>query len=214
MLDLSAVPDPLLEVIRDVVSEVRGRAAGLDPSDIMVVGAACRDVLHAGMEHSFLTVATLDLDLGLALSDWGVFEELVDHLPRAGNTGIRYRIAGWPVDLLPFGEVEDPDGVVVPPTRPESISVWAFEEIFAASSVLDLSESLQIRIPTVAGYAAAKLGAWLDRCEWGETKDAADLLVRRIRSCPGSSLRDRGRHRDARGRGARRRTRSRAAPWC
>lgn len=177
MLDLSGVPESLLEVIRDVVSEVRGRAPGLDPSDIMVVGAMCRDVLHAGLGHSFPTVATLDLDLGLALSDWEVFEELVDHLSRAGNTGIRYKIAGWPVDLLPFGEVEDPDGVVATPTRPESISVWAFDEIFAASSTLDLSKSLQIRIPTVAGYAAAKLGAWLDRCEWGETKDAADLAL-------------------------------------
>jgi predicted nucleotidyltransferase len=47
MLDLSGVPDSLLEVVLDVVSEVRRRAPGLNPSDIMVVGAACRDVLHA-----------------------------------------------------------------------------------------------------------------------------------------------------------------------
>ncbi|MDR7382665.1 hypothetical protein [Promicromonospora iranensis] len=177
MLNLSGVPDSLLEVVRDVVSEVRRRTPELDPSDIMVVGAACRDVLHAGLGHSFLTVATRDIDLGLALSSWDVFEELAGHFPRAGNTGIRYKIAGWPVDLLPFGDVEDPDGVVVPPTRPESISVWAFEEIFAASSALELSTTLRIRIPGVAGYAAAKLGAWLDRSEWGETKDAADLAL-------------------------------------
>ncbi len=29
----------------------------------------------------------------------------------------------------------------------------------------------------MAGYAAAKLGAWLDRSEWGESKDAADLAL-------------------------------------
>jgi predicted nucleotidyltransferase len=177
MLQLSGVPDSLLEVVRDVVSEVHVRAPGLDPSNIMVVGAACRDILHAALGHSFATVATRDLDLGLALPNWDVFEELAGEFPKAGDTGIRYKIAGWPVDLLPFGEVEDPDGVVKPPSRRESISVWAFEEIFAASTALELSKSLQIRIPDVAGYGAAKLGAWLDRSAWGETKDAADLAL-------------------------------------
>jgi predicted nucleotidyltransferase len=43
------------------------------------------------------------------------------------------------------------------------LSVWAFDEIFAASWPLKLSPNLTIHIPTVAGYAAAKLGAWLDR---------------------------------------------------
>ena len=175
MLDLPSIPDSMLDVISDVVSEVHRSAPELDPADIMVVGAACRDVLHAALGHSFATVATRDLDLALALSSWDVFKTLAGEFPRAGDTGIRYRIAGWPVDLLPFGEVEDPEGVVDPPTRREPVSVWAFEEIFAASIALELPESLQIRIPDVAGYAAAKLGAWLDRSEWGETKDATDL---------------------------------------
>jgi predicted nucleotidyltransferase len=29
----------------------------------------------------------------------------------------------------------------------------------------------------VAGYAAAKLGAWLDRSEWHEAKEAGDLAL-------------------------------------
>lgn len=177
MLDLSIVPRSLLDVTLDVVSVVDASTPGLDPSDIMVVGAACRDVLHAALGHSFVTTATLDLDLGLALSSWDVFDEVAGRFPRAGDTGIRYEIAGWTVDLLPFGAVEDPEGVVDPPTRREPVSVWAFEEIFAASAILELSESLWIRIPDVPGYAAAKVGAWLDRSEWGETKDAADLAL-------------------------------------
>lgn len=177
MLDFSGVPESMLDVVFDVVSEVHRSAPGLNPADMMLVGAACRDVLHAALGHSFATVATRDLDLGLALSNWDVFETLADEFPRAGHTGIRYRIAGQVVDLLPFGEVEDPEGVVDPPTRREPVSVWAFEEIFAASTALELPESLQIRIPEVSGYAAAKLGAWLDRSEWGETKDATDLAL-------------------------------------
>lgn len=177
MLDLRSVPDSMLDAVFDVVSEVHRSAPELGPANMMVVGAMCRDVLHAAQGHSFVTAATRDLDLGLALSSWDAFEMLADQFPRAGDTGIRYRIAGQLVDILPFGEVEDPEGVVDPPTRRESVSVWAFEEIFAASTALELPGSLQVRIPDVAGYTAAKLGAWLDRSEWFETKDATDLAL-------------------------------------
>ncbi|MEV4999514.1 hypothetical protein [Nocardioides sp. LML1-1-1.1] len=84
-----------------------------------------------------------------------------------------------PVDLLAFGEVEDPEGTVTPPARGEEPSVWAFSEIDATSLSLSLSlgTGLSVRIPTVAGYAAAKLGAWLDRSAYGELKDARDLAL-------------------------------------
>ena len=118
-----------------------------------------------------------DLDLALALTSWNAYRTLAAAFPRIGDTGIRFRIADVNVDLLPFGEIEDPQGVVQPPSRRETLSVWAFEEIFAASLPLVLSPTLTVRIPTVAGYAAAKLGAWLDRSAWLETKDAADLAL-------------------------------------
>jgi predicted nucleotidyltransferase len=76
-----------------------------------------------------------------------------------------------------FGSIEDPDGFVSPPSRGEPISVWAFEEIFAKSLPLTLTDTLSIRIPTVEGYAAAKLGAWLDRSEWHNVRDAGDLAL-------------------------------------
>lgn len=52
-----------------------------------------------------------------------------------------------------------------------------FEEIFAVSLPLALSPTTTIHIPTVAGYAAAKVGGWLDRSDWLEAKDAADLAL-------------------------------------
>jgi predicted nucleotidyltransferase len=61
--------------------------------------------------------------------------------------------------------------------RGEQLSVWAFEEIYAASLPLGLPRNYSIQIPTVPGYAAAKLGAWLDRSAYGEFKDATDLAL-------------------------------------
>ncbi|MET1005887.1 MAG: hypothetical protein ABWX96_10075 [Propionibacteriaceae bacterium] len=143
----------------------------------MLVGAWCRDTLHAALGHDFDTSATRDVDLGLALSGWETYERLMNVFPRVGDTGVAFRIAGLVVDLLPFGELEDPRGIILPPTRRDVISVWAFAEILLSSSPLPLSPSLTIRCPTVPGYTAAKVAAWLDRSEWGEVKDATDLAL-------------------------------------
>lgn len=142
----------------------------------MVVGAWCRDILHSALGHDFATTATRDVDLALALSSWDAYRALAAAFPRVGDTGIRFRIAEVDVDLLPFGDIEDPQGIVEPPSRGDTLSVWAFEEIFAASLPLALPPTT-IHIPTVAGYAAAKVGAWLDRSDWLEAKDAADLAL-------------------------------------
>ena len=177
MLGLSRVPPTVLLPINRVVRAVLEQAEGLAQDDIMLVGACCRDVLHSALGHTFPTTATSDLDLALGLSSWRAFDALASAFTPISNTGIRFRIADVDVDLLPFGGVEDPPGQVDPPTRGESMSVWAFDEIFAASLELPLAPDLTIRLPTVAGYAGAKMGAWLDRSVNFEVKDAPDLAL-------------------------------------
>lgn len=177
MVDLHRVPDGFVHPIARVVEAALSATDALMSDHIMIVGAWCRDILHHASGHTFATVATRDLDLALALSSWDAYDAIAASFARAGNTRIRFRIADCDVDLLPFGEVEDPQGIVEPPARGQPLSVWAFEEIFGASLPLALTSTLTVRIPTVAGYTAAKLGAWLDRSEWHESKDAADLAL-------------------------------------
>ena len=177
MLDLSKVVEGFLDPIARIVEAMRDQVAEIDPHQVMLVGAWCRDTLHAALGHSFSTSGTRDVDLALALSGWEIYERLSHAFPSAGDSGVGFQIAGLVVDLLPFGELEDPRGSIKPPTRGDSISVWAFAEIFQDSSLLPLGPSLAIRCPTVPGYTAAKLAAWLDRSEWGEAKDANDLAL-------------------------------------
>ncbi|MGE5828233.1 MAG: hypothetical protein ACM30G_07690 [Micromonosporaceae bacterium] len=177
MLNLHDTPRELLGPVAHVVRAALDTAEGLRPDHIMIVGAWCRDILHCALGHTFPTAATRDLDLALALSSWDAYRALAASFTRVGNTGIRFRITGTDVDLLPFGDIEDPQGVAQPPPRGGTLSVWAFEEIFASSLPLALTGTLSIQIPTAAGYAAAKLGAWLDRSEWHKAKDAADLAL-------------------------------------
>lgn len=177
MLDVSRIAEGFLDPIARVVEKMREHVPDLVPDRVMLVGAWCRDLFHAALGHDFEPRATRDVDLALALSGWETYELLARVFPRDGDTGVGFKIAGVVADLLPFGELEDPRGSIVPPTRGEAISDWAFAEIFSGSSPLVLSPSLTIRCPTVPGYAAAKLAAWLDRSKWGEAKDANDLAL-------------------------------------
>jgi predicted nucleotidyltransferase len=175
MRALGSPPETLLNPIIRVVHAALTHADQLRPDDVMVVGAWCRDAWHHALGHTFATAMTHDLDLALALSSWDAYAALTDAFPRVGDTGIRFRVADVIVDLIPFGDIEHPEGTALPPTRDTGLSVWAFEEIFQAALALDLPDVGVVRIPTVPGFAAAKLGAWLDRSAWLEVKDAADL---------------------------------------
>lgn len=177
MNDVGDLPGELLDPIARVVAAALPHAVGLQAEDVMVVGAVCRDLHHHALGHRFVATATHDLDLALALPSWDAFRALATAFPRVGDTGIRFRIADVTVDLLPFGAIEDPEGAAQPPTRSEVVIVWAFTEIFASALPLPLPTAVAVKLPTVAGYAAAKLGAWLDRSEWHEAKDAADLAL-------------------------------------
>ncbi len=178
MLDLTTCDPARLEIIDHVCSKILARADHLQPSDLMVLGAQCRDVLHDALGgHAFPLRATQDLDLAIAIANWEAYREIVTDLPASGGTGIRYKVGEVLTDLVPFGPIEDPTGFVPdPPNR--SLSVWGgFQEVFDRGYHLSLPTVGAIRIPTVAGYTALKLVAWLDRSESGRYKDAPDIAA-------------------------------------
>src|SRR5665647_3184597 len=139
LLDLTNAPEGFLDPVARVVEAALAVTAELSALEVMLVGPCYRDILHGALGHSFATAATRDLDLALALTCWDAYRPLAGAFPRIGDTGIRFRIADVNVDLVPLGEIEDPQGGVEPQSRRETLSVWAFEEIFAASLPLVLS---------------------------------------------------------------------------
>ena len=171
------ITDPRhLDPLRTVIGELH-KLSGIEPHGMMVIGASCRDILHASYGHEFVLRATRDVDVAIALSEWESFDRLTKNLQPAGHTGIRYLVRGITVDLLPFGEVEDPPGVVAPASRSEDMDVFALQDVFDHSSALSLGHGLQVRIPSAAGYCALKLSAWVNRSATGEMRDAPDIAA-------------------------------------
>ncbi|MEU4158455.1 hypothetical protein [Actinoplanes sp. NPDC026670] len=177
MLDPGRADPSLLHLVDGVMTELLAKSARLRSSEVLLVGAHCRDILQSAFGHEFPLRATSDIDLGLAMANWAAYDELVGSLRPAGDTGIRFQVAQTVADLMPFGPVENPPGTVVPATRREPISVWGFSEVFKVALPLELPSAGTIRIPSAAGYAALKLVAWLDRSAYGEYKDASDIAT-------------------------------------
>lgn len=178
MLDFKRIDPRLFDDVGLVVGAL-AEAASVESERIMLVGAQCRDILHQALGHTSTNRATGDLDFGLALSDWEAFGRVDRAFDRVGDSGIRYRISGVLVDVMPFGAaIEDPTGIASPSSRGEELVVFGFEDVFERALQIDLpGGELHIKIPSPAGYAALKLRAWVDWSVYGEYKDAEDLAT-------------------------------------
>ncbi|NUL45746.1 hypothetical protein F7P69_11160 [Cellulosimicrobium funkei] len=177
MIDLTRVDTDLYAMVTPVVDELIA-GVDLDPDNILLIGAGCRDILHASLGHTFRARATTDTDLGIAVGDWTTTQRIEARFRRTGSNGIRYMIAGTPVDIMPFGDIEDPEGISVPAPRREELVVFGFRDVHAHALPLLLPSGTTIRLPQPAGYAALKMRSWIDRsAHFNQDKDAKDLAM-------------------------------------
>ncbi|MGV9725080.1 hypothetical protein [Nocardia beijingensis] len=176
MFDPRRIGSQSLDLIDRVVAGLVSNTEANDTS-IMVIGAQCRDLLHAAFDRSDLLRSTNDVDVALAVNGHVEYQQITSALPPSGTTDIRYSIAGIAVDVVPFGEIEDPAGTASLPGRREPLDVFGFREVFDQSIELPLPSGYQVRLPSPPGYAALKLKAWCDRSLNGEYKDAADIAT-------------------------------------
>ena len=149
----------------------------MDTNSLLLMGAEARNLLHVRAGYHFDLRSTTDLDLGLAVGDWQSYDELAGTYTRTGSNEIQFRIEDVTVDVMPFGGVEDPAGITLPPRRTEDLVVFGFSDVFDQSEYLPLPSGITIRIPTAAGYGALKMRAFIDRSIYGQEKDAQDLAL-------------------------------------
>lgn len=165
---------PLASPAGEVVESLRDR---LDPAHPpMLIGAEAGDILHRELGHTFETRATQDVDLAFVIPDWAAYDRLVSGLTVIPDSGIAFRVAGLHVDIMAFGPVEAPQGTVRPPFREaDPLDVFGMAEVYGSSRPASFGDGLDIRLPTIGGYVALKLKAWVDRSAVHNRKDAPDL---------------------------------------
>lgn len=149
----------------------------IDPDKLMVVGARARDIIHTSLGHETRLRETYDMDIAIVVADMEKYHAIANIYPRVHSNGLGRKVAGYSVDLTPFGPVEQPEGTVPTSPEPHEINVLGFTDVYKNAHPLRLSDALTIRIPHPAGYTALKMQAWLDRSARGEYKDAVDLAT-------------------------------------
>ncbi|MEQ1516882.1 MAG: nucleotidyl transferase AbiEii/AbiGii toxin family protein [Usitatibacteraceae bacterium] len=168
-----------------VLQLLRGaaRVAAEQRVPFFVVGASARDML---LEHGFgvrSTRATTDIDLAIAIGDWAAYGRFFSALTQSDVlkpvTGIAHRYelvrSSLTVDIVPFGEIEKPVGVIAWPPRFETtMTVTGFRDALACAWTAELDADLAVRVASLHGLAFLKILAWRERNRETQ-RDGVDL---------------------------------------
>jgi predicted nucleotidyltransferase len=150
-----------------------------------VIGATARDII---LEQGFGISSrrkTQDIDLAIMVEDWKSFDKVDKQLLATGlfvkegkaTHSFRYK-KSLRVDVIPFGGVESPKGIIKwPSDREVQMKVMGFQEAFDQSLLVRVAPNLDIRFISLPGLALLKLIAWSERSGEAAGKDAADLAL-------------------------------------
>lgn len=178
--------DPfLLEILQQAHS-----AATEQSIEYFVGGALARDILLHHVFGGGLDRATLDVDIGVYLRDWDEFHKLRTRLIETGRffavDGGPHRLhfarqGGVPLDLIPFGEIEDDDQQIAwPPNSDVVLNVAGFEDAQRFAVPVHFGGGMHARVCSLPSLSVLKLLAWKDRHS-ASSKDATDFLLIALR---------------------------------
>jgi predicted nucleotidyltransferase len=151
-----------------------------------IVGAAARDfILENG--HGITAIrATLDIDIGVAVSSWDEFKKLTDALltdEHFQKTIIEHRfVSPVPqktlVDILPFGAIENGNRAIHWQQENREMNMAGFSEAYntAIDVIISTTPPVTIQMVSLAGLAVLKLLSWNDK-PLERDRDAKDFRL-------------------------------------
>jgi predicted nucleotidyltransferase len=173
---------PLASVVQAL--QVVAQPLGID---YFLLGAAARDLMlqHAhNIEPSRLTE---DVDFALSVPDWPNFESLFTALLGSEQFSqsqgqaihrLRHKATGLPLDVVPFGDIENKDRTISwPPDHDTIFNCFGAKEAFKASIPVQLPNNVTLRVASIPALALLKIIAWQDRQHVYGGRDAGDLLL-------------------------------------
>lgn len=94
------------------------------------------------------------MDPRIALNSWESWDALTGSFRSIGHTEIRFKVAGRPVDIIPFGSIEAPPRINTP--KGEGVIVFGVGDVHSTAIRLKISPDTTVRLPTPTGYTALK----------------------------------------------------------
>ena len=153
LVDLSG---KISETSVSILKEIEEVSTRLD-IPYFVVGATARDII---LEHQFdinTRRATLDIDIGVFVSGWDQFNTLENELIRSTKfvpSQQKQRLIyndNFPLDIIPFGTIEDEDGSITwPPDHEFRMNIAGFQECFQHALSVKLSSHAELIVKMVA----------------------------------------------------------------
>lgn len=137
--------------------------------DFYILGALARDVWF--IKEGIAALGTKDVEFAIMLSDVDQFYQLKDRLIKnhgfektKTNEFVLLNANHMQIDILPFGQLEVDDGVVVEGEGLNRIKVNGFKEVYLASvEEVHVLEDKQFKVATLPGIFLLKLIAFDDR---------------------------------------------------
>ncbi|WP_206997263.1 nucleotidyl transferase AbiEii/AbiGii toxin family protein [Trinickia mobilis] len=163
-------------------------------SEFVAAGATARDIVLWHVHGIRAERATRDVDVAVCAVNWEAHGDLIAALEATG----RFKADGRsqqslifddasigkpvPLDLVPFGPLEAPDGYIAwPPKGDFVMNVLGFREAVDTSININIGENYSVPVAALPALALLKLLAWHDR-RTSKNTDAADLLLI-LRNC-------------------------------
>ena len=178
--DISSKIEPY---IAETFKLIDGYARGED-IPFFLIGAGARDLIFTAIFDIPTRRGTLDIDFAVRVKDWTHYEMLISALLLSGN--IRrdakkmHRFVhknGALIDIIAFGDLESPKGLIAwPPSGESAMSTVGFEEALSSAKVVRIAQNppCEIKVCTPPGLAIMKLISW-DEVYPARKDDANDI---------------------------------------
>ncbi len=170
------IANPLLIDLLRHLNGIFSRIGG----DFFVIGATARDLILSLLANSTARRRTKDLDIAIAVTGWGRYDEicqaLIDNgLEKSLHQAQRFYFGDYEVDVVPYGAVAKEDDIIYwPPEETIAMSVKGFDEVLSEAITISIDNEFEIKVASLHGLFLLKLIAWLDR-NVSTNKDAEDL---------------------------------------
>lgn len=179
LLNISGkISEPIIKVY-ELIKEV----ANQNNVKFFVIGATARDMVFEYGYGIPASRATRDIDLAVQVATWTEFQSLKNALIATGQFVIdkmMQRVVYYqndiPIDIVPFGAIENESNISWPPDGSLKMNVAGFNDAFYFTQTVRLRETpkLEIQVVTPAALVILKLMAWQDRAS-EQRKDAIDV---------------------------------------